>query len=74
MSNATQGELSFYINAGAAVRGQARREIRRACFDLGLDCHVEEDKGFFSSTLYFTITGDGDKLAVLGRAVQEWLT
>jgi len=68
--------LTFPIYAGVLVRGGLKRAIRSYCFGRGLTCTVEEDKGMFDSTYYFTITGTQTEIqqasADLNRWMEDW--
>lgn len=47
----------FTLEAGALVRGEARRAIRAKAYALGLSIHIEEDRGWLESQFYGEVCG-----------------
>lgn len=47
----------FFVHAGLAVRGLWRAQIRREAFTHGLTCKIEEERGWFGSDYYITVSG-----------------
>jgi len=65
--------VKFSVFAGAVVRGQIKREIKRAAFQNGIECSLEEEKGWIESALMFTIKGDDDLLRRFVKAVHNFI-
>lgn len=63
---------SFTVEAGMAIRGQARRAIESAAWEAGLEIDTIESKGFFESLYRFTVTGDASTVRAFLRSVDSW--
>ena len=65
--------LTLPFSAGAAIRGQIRRNLKKAAWGMGLEIEFEEDKGFFESTYRVTVSGGtAEKLQRFADAIDEW--
>ena len=64
--------VRFQINAGVASRGAVKRAIKSYCFEQDIDCHVEEDKGFFGSQYYFTLRGTNEQMIQAKHDIDRW--
>jgi hypothetical protein len=66
-------ELKLVLSASLFMRGGAKSAIKTYCFSQGLECEVEEDKGFFNSDYYFRISGPSQLLHQASTDINTWL-
>lgn len=69
MSMAT---MRFTVRAGALVRGYVKREIGDYAHNNDITCQIDEDKGWFVSSLRFTVSGETDKLKRMQDSIKQW--
>ena len=61
-------KVRFPVQAGMAVRGLMRRELKSYCFVHEIDLNIDEDKGFLESNFNISINGQVRYLVPL----MEW--
>lgn len=64
--------LRFTLEAGALVRSAAVRELRAYCWRAGIECRIEEDRGWLSSGFRVELTGPDSALQDARRDVMRW--
>ena len=57
------------VNAGAAVRGQFRRNLEVACFQRGVACDIVQQRGVLSTTFLVTMEGEVSNII----PIVEWM-
>ena len=67
-----QASWPFSFTAGLAVRRSAKRHVMDAAHEFGVHLEIEEDKGWFSTGYYFTVSGDLDRVTAFREAAIEW--
>ena len=65
-------KFKFYLQAGMAMRGAIKQAIARTCFDLNLDYSLREEKGFLSSTLFYTGSGEEQNVNRLIKWLEQF--
>jgi len=60
------------FTAGALIRGQIKRQIKNYCFDAGISCSIQEDRGLLNSELYITFKGDRELIVQAKRDIESW--
>lgn len=60
--------FKFYLRVGVLMRGMVKQAVAEACFTLDVNYMLKEEKGFLSSTLFYS--GSGKKENV--ERLLEW--
>jgi hypothetical protein len=68
----TQSTVRFHYHTGMFFRQQVKEEILNAAYNIGVDVHIEENKGIFNATYYVTVKGDSEKVGVFTNAVEKY--
>lgn len=63
---------TFCIQAGAAIRGSVKSEIRRGAYLYGVELTIEEDKRFLTSVYYFTVHGEANAVYGFCEELEQW--
>lgn len=63
---------SFSFEAGTLVRGQVKRELASAAWQLGLDIDFQEEKGFLESMYRATVIGAEPVVENYMRIAKKW--
>lgn len=65
------GTLTFRMECGALIRGQARSAIELLAHEVGASCSIAEVKSWFSSLYHVRITGTESQIRKLHPRI-EW--
>lgn len=47
--------LKIHATCGALLRGNFKRELREVCWKRDIECDIQEEKDFLSSTFFITL-------------------
>jgi hypothetical protein len=70
---APSARVGLRYSAGAAIRGQVAREIRKHLDAAGVKYELHEYKGWLSSDFLLVIEGPEDQVRVHAQSIQNWL-
>jgi hypothetical protein len=59
--------------AGLTIRRQIKTELEQVCWNASCKIEFLEDRGWFSSSVRFRITGPSHKLKPLVKKICKWL-
>lgn len=66
------GKIRFTVSAGILMRRGIISRLKAYCFSRGLAIEVDEEKGFFDSDYFVTITGDYEALRGAADDIRRW--